>query len=385
MKKYILAFGILSVVMTACSKEDDLTPSLEDRDRAIELADQSKPLVKRLVEKFNCGLLYEYDANQDFRYTAEGLSETEKWNDIEMPTIKEDRFTDKDGNSIDEFEYIMNFPDRSITISSYEEHVDAALSFLDTTLFAYYLENSKIAECFPNKILLASQLRAGKETGLEALTISDSRIASYTRDKSLRSVYNRNSIVFNGNMKDIAPSYDTYKKDNFYVFTVRMMDMYDLYKEFPDELFTSVEPFYGDTIGEAYGLEAPYLYSPYIPVEWYHELGFIDTKYFNQWEVAYKRDYSTNEYYDPYIKSSSGFGSSNRIRPRHMFLMNREEDIRSFLNELIHRSAVSDRYKLGFDDLPENMRLRSRAMADVFISLGIDLRALNPEIESLYQ
>ena len=70
MKKYILFLSALVFLLQACSSDEGmLTPSNIDENRAIVLADMSKPLVKRLVNDFNSGLLYEYDANLDFRYT----------------------------------------------------------------------------------------------------------------------------------------------------------------------------------------------------------------------------------------------------------------------------------------------------------------------------
>jgi len=385
MRKYILFFSALVFMFQACSEDDELlSPSLADEDRAIVYADMTKPVVKRLVDGFNCGLLYEYDANLDFRYTSESIGETQKWNGIKLPTIKEDRFTDQTGNSIESFEYNIELPSEVITINSYDQHVDAALQFLDTTLFAYFEVNSKIAGLFPKKVLVASKLTASRETAVMALTESDSRVSSSTAQKALRSVYNRNSIVFNGSMKDVAPSYKKYRNDNFYVFLIRMMEMHDLYDEFPDSLFEAKEQYYKENIGSVYGLDEPYKTYPKISHNWYHELGFIDTKYLTKQELKYTYDYTTKTYINPIIKSSSGFGSGKRIYPKHMFPADRIEDIKMFLNELIHRTAVSSKYTVGFDDLPENLREDLKTMADVYISWGVDLRAFNPEIESLY-
>tara|TARA_R110001606_G_scaffold399236_1_gene582625 strand:- start:22719 stop:23879 length:1161 start_codon:yes stop_codon:yes gene_type:complete len=386
MKKYILFLSALVFLLQACSSDEGmLTPSNIDENRAIVLADMSKPLVKRLVNDFNSGLLYEYDANLDFRYTSEGISETQKWNGIKIPTIKEDRFTDRNGNVVDLFDYVISFPNKNVVVKTYQEHVDASLQFLDTTLFSYFKSNSKVANLFPNKMLIASKVSATTETSVEALTESDSRVSSSTGNKALRSVYNRNSIVFNGSLKDVAPRYEKFKKDNFYVFLVRMMDLNDLYDEFPRELFEEKRQYYGDTIGAVYGSNSPYRTSPRIAHSWYHELGFLDSNYLTKNEVRYSYDSSTRTYINPTVRSSSGFGTRRYIYPKHMFPSNKKEEIKIFLNELIHRKAASTRYIVGFDDLPNKLRGYLRETADVFISWGINLRAFNPEIESLYK
>lgn len=375
MKKYIFGLCLLGSALTAC-QEDELTPSYADEDRAIELADMSKPLVARLVNEFNCGLLYDYDVNIDFRYTAESNTVSDKWNNVDIPEISTIKFTDAAGNPIS---YELKFPDRTDVISSFDEYVDAALNFMDTTLYRYFDSSKDIAKYFPPKILLSSKVANRTSMGFPYLQENDSRISDNVSSSYIRSVYNRNSIVFSGNMVDIAPGYEKYKKENLYVFILRMMETHDWCSTImPDSLFDEYEPYYADTIGYEYKSPRPYG-TAVIPNAWYHGKGFIDTYYLTKNEVKY------TSLGVPYLTASSGFGTQRVIYSKHMFPMTREEDAKTFLNEFIHRAANDSQYTVGWRNLPEPLKSRAKGFAQFFIDLGIDLIAINPDLAVLFE
>ncbi len=376
MKKYLLGICVLVYLLAAC-KEEELTPSYADKDRVAELADMSKPLVARLVNNFNCGLLYNYDENIDFRYVAESNSVSDRWNQVNIPKIEEINFFDTNGNPIS---YELRFPDRTETVSSFDEYLDAALNFMDSTLFTYFDATKEVAKYFPPKVLLSSKISNGTNMTVSYLKETDSRISDDLQGRNVRSMYNRNSIVFSGNMVDIAPGYQKFKNENLYVFILRMMETNNWCSSImPDSLFDAVEMYYGDTIGYEYGSKPPYgvTSADRIPNNWYHEKGFIDSYYITKKEVVY------TSLGTPYVTNSNGFGTKREIFSKHMFPATREEDFKAFLNEFIHRPADDTEYTVGWKNLSEPVKNRAKGFIQFFASLGIDFIAINPDLSVL--
>lgn len=384
MKTYILNLVVLLALLASC-EEEPLTPSFADEDRAITQADKSKPLVAHLVDKFNCGLLFEYDENLDFRYTAEDKTTADKWNSIDFPMMNTVAFEDENGAPIS---YDFNFPDRTITATNYQEYVDASLNFMDSTLFCYFDASKKIGSQFPNKILLSNELKNNSSTGFYYLEMTDSRTADDTGNAYLRSVCNRNAIVFNGNLQDIARTWESYKKENLYVFILRMLTNNDWVNQMPKELFPeSVTKLYSDTIGHAYGyvlttenLELAPGFDAEEPIDannWYQNLGFIDSYYFNTHEAQY----STSDE-SMYSTASEGFGTERQILNKHFF-PDKTNDVLSFLNELIHRKAETTDETVGWNDLPAPCKARAKGFAQFYINMGIDMVGINPDVAVL--
>ncbi|MFV0291206.1 MAG: hypothetical protein ACK5IJ_10005 [Mangrovibacterium sp.] len=389
MRKYIL--GLAALVAFASCQEDALTPSFADENRAYTAADMSKPIVKKTYDDFNCGLLYEYDENLDFRYTAENTNTASKWNSIDFPMMNTLAFEDAQGNLK---EYSFKFPDRTVTVNNYADYVNASLSFIDSTLFRYFDASKAVGSLFPSKILLSNDLVNNAPIGFDFLQSSDSRSSDDTSLSYIRSVYNRNSIIFLGNLMDIAPTWEKYKKDNLYVFIYRMLTKNKWIDQMPEELFPeSVTELYGDTIGHVYGYrlttsnvekEIGYDYIPAAGEEafnanvWYLEKGFIDSYYFNKVMAKFNTDGSITSI------TSDGFGTERKILIKHFF-SSKTNDVLSFLNELIHRKAESNGVTIGWNDMPEAAKSRAKGFAQFYIDMGIDIIGINPDVAVLFE
>lgn len=376
----------MAVAFASCD-EDALTPSYADEDRAVTQADMSKTLVANLVNNFNCGLLYEYDENLDFRYTAENSVTAARWNNIDFPMMSTVAFEDEEGNPIS---YDFKFPDRTVTATSYEEYVDASLNFMDTTLFCYFDASKSVGSQFPNKVLLSDELLNNSTLGYFYLQVSDSRSADDTGLAYIRSVYNRNSIIFNGNMQDIAPTWEKYKKDNLFVFIYCIMMRNSWIEQMPETLFPeSVTALYSDTIGHAWGYTISYAnYNKAVGYDasetvdvnnWYQNLGFVDSYYFNQTEAYYSSSTATAT-----SSASEGFGTERKILIKHFF-PTQTNDVLSYLNELIHRPAETSGVTVGWNDMPEPAKTRAKGFAQFYIDMGIDMIGINPAVAVLFE
>lgn len=376
----------MAVAFASCD-EDSLTPSYADENRAVTQADMSKTLVANLVNNFNCGLLYEYDENLDFRYTAENSITAARWNNIDFPMMSTVAFEDEEGNPIS---YDFKFPDRTVTATSYEEYVDASLNFMDTTLFCYFDASKPVGSQFPNKVLLSDELVNNSTLGYFYLQVSDSRSADDTGLAYIRSVYNRNSIIFNGNMQDIAPTWETYKKDNLFVFIYCIMMRNSWIEQMPETLFPeSVTSLYSDTIGHAWGYTISYAnYNKAVGYDasetvdvnnWYQNLGFVDSYYFNQTEAYYSSSTAAAS-----SSSSDGFGTERKILIKHFF-PTQTNDVLSYLNELIHRPAETSGVTVGWNDMPEPAKTRAKGFAQFYIDMGIDMIGINPAVAVLFE
>lgn len=363
MKKICLLYGVLlSTVFVACQGEEELTPSLKDINRIDAQIDLSKPIVKKAKDNFNTAILFEYNSVFDFAYTSETVTAANKWGLVEIPEMKSN-FLDTNGN----------LP--ADKVAAYQARVDEALTFIDQSLLKFFKPNSFIATKMPNKVLISENIYAEQAAGQEPIIESDSRVNSSGKF-DLYSVYNSNSIVINVNKDIIANSSTKLKNDNFYVFLCRIMEMHNLYKLIPKAFSEGKSVYYGQLMETSYRTELnkgtdKTIY--YIDKNWFFSKGFIDAKFFYNAPVGLglvtvSKDENGNTI-SPSLKLEKG------LRPTYVFVSGVQKDVRSYLNEMIHRNATE---LAAFPAVTKN---NMRILINLFEAWGVDILAFNPALQ----
>ena len=362
MKKYILScMVLLGLTVVSCdSSEAVLSPSNSDRDRVESKIDLSNPNIKRIYTDFNVGILYEYDNVLDFAYTASTANQAELWEQVEIPQIKT-LFTDTS----------------SILGMSYKQYVNTAVDFLSTSIFSKFDPNGEIATLMPYKVLISESIFSEKEVigeTSDVITTSEERFKSTPR-YGLRTVYNDHSIVFSLNLDEIDGDEEEYTKDNFYILLSRIISMHNLGERLPNSFFAGKDVYYNQEIEPIYREERNLGEDKRVDVidkNWIYAKGFVDAQYFYNGSSGLR---TYNQYYDEDgNRLPSRITHTKAIRPSYEFIKNRDNDVRSYLNELIFRDADEI---LAF---PQNIQDNLKALYDLLTGLGVDLTAINPEL-----
>lgn len=369
MKKYTILYVFLSVfIITSCEvEEDNLQPSNLDEDRVVSQIDINNPTVQRLYADFNMGVLHEYDSIMDFSYVASSRGESDRWAQVEIPELKT-LFENEQGE----------FSTESTEV--YNVYVEEAITFIDENLFQYFKPDTRIADLMPHKILLSasiySEIRIPGEAS-EVIVESDARQTSSPR-ASMNAIYNSHSIVFDLNLDNYntTSKIEDFSKDNFYILLSRIMGVHDLYSEIPESFFDGKDQYYDQDLEPIFRQELEIGEDKYVWVidkDWIYSKGFIDAQYFyNQPSglrtvyVNYDEDYNR---LDERIVIEKGF------RPRYSFIEDREEDVRSYINELIFRNTEE------FEAYPQNIQDNLQMMYNLITGWGVDLLAVNPDLE----
>jgi len=352
---YILLVGILY----SCQKDEDiLEPSYADVDRVASQVDLTNATVKDIYEKFNVGVLYEYDDTLDFAYTAQEADVSALWGSVEIPEIKS-IYLDSLGNMS---------PD---TVAYYEEYVNAAIAFVDTAIFQRFDPASTVITRFPKKVLIAESIYAESKTYLYPLIESESRSSRYYYG-ALSMVYNSHSFVIAYNPDEVERDLDAYILDDFYVFFNRVMEMNDLFSLIPESFSEGKDAYYDQEMDSLYRTDMGIDDETTVYVvdkDWVYSKGFVDAQYFynSPSGLGNVYDYSTS----PSTKYTKAF------KPSYDFVADLETDVRSYVNEMLHRDA---------DELaafPANIQENMRTLYNLFTSWGVDFKSLNPDLEVL--
>lgn len=370
MKKTWIYGVILSALLVSCTNsEDALTPSLKDIDRVATQIDLSNPVVAQLYEDFNTGLLYTYEADRDFRYIANTVQLATTYDNLDMPQLK-DRFLDETGN----------VPEASEV--AYQANVDNAIAFVNSKIFQYFRPNSTIASLMPRTVLISDGLDAGTLLrNSYASTEGDSR-AGKTAIDALHAAYNENSIVINVKPEDITANATLMGKDDFYIFLIRIMEMHNLFAKVPASFSEGKDAYYGLEMETPFRTENGYSLtdiptSYIIDKAWFYSKGFIDAQYFYNGTtglgtVAPLRTPDGTSIPTPrpsYTKA---------IRPNYIFVADMQTDVRSYINEMIHRNSSE------FTAFPANIKANIVMLTNLLDSWGVDIKSVNPALNVLY-
>ncbi len=358
-KAFLIYIGIsAALAFNSCESEEALTPSNLDSDRVGDfVASADNEYINTIYTKYNCGLMYEYDPILDFAYTAENDDAVALWEQVSLPMVKEE-FVDSEG--------LMS----AENVLEYNQYISNALTFIDTTIFQYFGDEGLMVENMPYKVLLCNSVSSAKSLATAILTESDSRYGAQAINV-VNCAFNNQSIVFNINEDFLSQETKVanYRKDNFYIFLSRIMEQQDLYEEVPEEFFTLSSPYYGESIEEVYASdfgidleddsEDAETVPTFVDKEWFYEKGFVDARYF-------------------YGSSGLSEISGEKVINKSLsFLASEELDVRSFLNEMIHRDEEE---LLAFPDvIKEKMKVLLTTIED----WGVDMKAFNPALEVL--
>ncbi|WP_430809671.1 MULTISPECIES: hypothetical protein [unclassified Carboxylicivirga] len=348
---------VASLLLTGCESEDMLTPSNMDKNRVSDFVNSTdKQFVKSIYEKFNCGLLYEYDAVLDFAYTAANSDASEKWAKIELSMIQ-DAYLDENGNMPAESK------------DQYNLHVDKALTFIDTTIFKYISDDALMAQKMPFKVLVCNIIETPTEVkGNNVFTESDSRIGEQAIGV-LNCLYNEHSIAISTNQDALLYNSEQYRRDNFYIFLCRIMEMHDLYAYIPEAFYAMSSENYGRLIetvyAEEFGIdleddsEGAETVPDVVSKDWFYSKGFIDARYF----------------YNGTIGLTTIDGEPKAIKKKYVFVQDMKADVRSYLNEMLHRNEAE---LLAF---PDSIKSKMLILMNLMEEWGVDLKAFNPDLE----
>lgn len=350
----ITAFGLI-----ACKNEEVLTASLLDNDRVGDfVAGSDNSYVQNIYNNYNCGLMYEFDPILDFAYTAENSTTAEKWGKIEFTQIKT-QFLNVQGKMTAD------------SLTKYKAYIAETMTFLDSTIFRYFETEGLIAEKLPFKILLAKNIYSVSSALVLTLVESDSRVGSIA-EGSLNCLYNDHSICLNVNQDALKFNATKYKKDNFYILLSRIMNMNGLYSQIPEEFYSLSSVYYGRSIAEVYaednGLDLTNeteaaLVPATVDKSWFYSKGFIDARYF----------------YNSPTGLTKIDGVEKVIKSSYSFLESGSKDVRSYLNEIIHRNSTE------LQAFPEEIKTKLKILVESLESWGVKIRLFNPDLEVLFE
>lgn len=358
---------LLMVSLTACHNEDELEASNKDVDRVTSQIDVSIADVERFYADYNMGLLFEYDQNLDFAYVASSDSEALIWGDMEIPQVS--TLFDNDNTGV-------VLPENKAVYQQYKTDIAA---LLDNSVFKFFKPNTTIAGLMPYKVLVSESIFSPRNVAGEAsdvITESEGRFSS-DANSQLRTVYNNNSMVFGVNLSDIGDETE-FSKDNFFIFFSRILRMHNLYDAIPESFYANKDAYYGLEMEPVYREELDIADEKLVFVidkDWFYAKGFITAKYFY--------DSGLGTIYQQYDEDGNYLGISGQIRhydaiaPSDEFVEDEGEDVRAYLNEMIYRTGDEI---LAF---PQNIQDNMKLLLDLFTGWGVDMLAVNPDLEVL--
>ncbi len=364
MKKILLIYisVIASLMFVGCESEDTLIPSNKDEDRVANFVNSANnEYVTSIYNDYNCGLLYEFDPILDFAYIASDDVAAAKWEDVELKMIKES-FVDENGEMTSENEVL------------YQAYIDQSLSYINDIIFKYIKNGSLMADYMPFKVLICEEVLVDNENGLgdDIITESDSRIGK-DASGTVNCMYNRHSLAYNVNQDGLLYNAEKYRKDNFYIFLCRIMEMHDLYQYISEDFSSLSSEYYGESVEEVYAedfdidLEDDSEGAETVPVvvdkAWFYSKGFIDAKYF----------------YNDGAGLTTIDGEEKAIKKSYYFVESLNYDVRSYLNEMLHRNAEE---LLAF---PDEIKNKMNLLLDFMDEWGVDLVAFNPGLEVIIE
>lgn len=351
--------------LVSCSSEAVLEPSLADTDRVATQIDLSKPLVKRLYDDLNIGLLYEFNPVMDFAYAAGSAASASKWGDIELTQMKSS-FLDADGN----------LPSTSVV--AYRAYVDQLLAYVDANLFQYIHKTELNAQFLPYKILLCDDIYTPTAIPSSVFSDSESRIG-VTIIGSLHSVFNIHSLAINLNPANVAANKTKFRNDNFYIFLCKFLEVHDLYSKVPEAFYSAKTSYYGKVMEAIYRTEKNIDATKLVHVidkPWFYSKGFVDSKYIVNYPIGLSNYVQrTNE---DGVTISPSITHVNAIRPSYTFVAGIKVDVRSYLDVMIHRNGAE------INAYPETVKVNMRLLITMLNDYGVDIRGFNPALDVLY-
>ncbi|WP_370478534.1 hypothetical protein [Tamlana flava] len=365
--KYLLLFVF---AITACETDEYAAATNKDEDRVATQIDLSNPMVAQWYKDLNMGVLFEYDKNLDIAYVAGSDATASRWDDAEIPEI----------STLFEDSSTATLPDN---IETYKQYKDSVVKLFDENIFKFFKANSFISGLMPYKIIVSHSIYFPGNLPGEAGSVVTESTSRYSDDNTgqLRTVYNDNAIVFSGDINDITSTEAKiveFSKDNFYILFSRIMGMHNLYDLIPESFHANKNEYYGNEMEAIFRDEMNIADEKLVFVidkDWFFAKGFIDSK--NFYESGIGTIFQNYDEDGNYLGVAGRITHRDAIAPDDEFVADKETDIRSYLNEMIHGS--SDEILAYPQNIQDNMKL----LLDLFTEWGVDMLLVNPDLEVL--
>lgn len=339
----ILIYLFVIFIAAGCDHEDQLAPTLKEKDWSDSL-DMSVPMVKECYEKYGFGLLTKFDVTRDVAYNIDSY-----WQELMISRM--DRTTE----------------------------IDSAFTFFQESFLQYFTKDEFIKKYFPRKIILTREVFLNKTSNPYCTQCmeSDARVSA-TAVNSLHSIFSKGSFVFSAKLDAIYYSeknYQDYKLDNLYLFLSYLFEINDFYNVFGIDFYLSdMASYYGRHFSGGatiYTGNKPGVYveeggavtDQTTSVSWYWNKGFVSTAYLNPVNAQGKiqlRDQSIDGNFAAYA------------------FPQKEREVRTLINQMIFMSqSIWNKY-------PTVVKNRIAILMKQFDEWGIDIRAINPVMESAF-
>lgn len=362
---YLLLLGL---VLSLCScEEEKLTPSFSDEDRIVELLDLSQPLVKKWKESYDVNILCKFDDTLDFKFGLWRESTKSNWANLSLSKVDE---KDVDGTLALFEEFVLKyFKDTIVTPDGRTVYPDFKKKY------------------FPKRILLLDTLENN------GTLLQDSRL--YELDnrpgKTLRASFNGYEQVVALSTSYMPIASDEAKRDIrdeiLYDIIANIFERHSLYRYLPEELFANQVDLYGADVNELAAVEIPDRLTYYRKVsgQW---VARIDTNYYDpSWFIG--KGFATTRT-TPY---SGGGVFIRRLKLSNTLTFPlKGADVRNLMQVMICDLKEKETFSLkGVDPVQDyylkspEFKKRMRILITSLYEYGIDVFAINPEMELFFQ
>ena len=331
MKKIFIILSLTaSAMLLSCSGEDELSPSLSDKDRLPELLDTSIPTVKEYKDNYGINMLYQFDDTLDFKFGFYQNATNNLWKKI------------------------------IVTKLDTKEKVDFAFEKFNEDITPYF--NDTFKKMMPKKILMADivELESNPDNLMGEADVTETGTVNAISAKfSYMLAYNKESME---TFKEVKLA--NMRKTKLFHLICTVINNNNLYSQVPDGFSSEVKHLYGASV-DSLAQEEPELpvgtgpYASYYTPEWYIGLGLPITLH------------SPNR--------TAGSNFTQRVRKNSsLSVPDFERDFRNFVCVMVFESESN--IKTYY--LPSELFCRRMAIAlQTMKQWGIDVEAINPAMK----
>lgn len=338
MKAYrLILYIVLPVLLLqACNKEDDLSPSYEDVNRLKDSLDLSIPLVKEYYDNYDIYLLNHFNDSLDFKFV---FGTNSGW----IPGLK--------------LEYL---PD---AMANY------AYKALDEFVLQYFTDQDFIKNNFPKKILLACSAKGSFLSGNLPTTELDNR--ETTTASALFNGYEQLFAFDSTYLEKSAANKLKSRNAALYAFFATLIQKNNLVSKIPGDFFSYSADLYGTSVNELAIEEAVDTVGSgtrwYYPASWYISKGMVLTKQ-SPLQSATNADYN-----------------KRLITSKSITFPLKERDVRNYLHVIICETSSSSssplvKYYKKSDVFVAKLKILVKTLEE----WGVDVFKINPAIKEVF-
>ena len=363
---YYLIFSI-GLILCSCQKEEELTPSLIDKDRTAELIDMSKPLVKKWKDSYNVSILHRFNDTLDFKFGLWINGTKDLWSNLAISKVS-DADADQTLALLDDF-ILKYFKDTIVTPDGRTVYPDFKKKY------------------FPKRILLVDTLEN------QTTTIPDNILIDLDNKpgKTLRAVFNGYEQMISLSIRYLPTAAEDVKRDIrdeiLYDMMANMFERHDLYSQLSDEFYVLQKDLYGKDVNEKAAIEKP-AYLTYLQKKGTVWMQITDTTIYSpSWYV---------EKGFVMLKKTPNSGGSTFIKRlnknKQLTFPYKNLDVRSMLQVIICDLKEKETSSLKAVDPVRDYYLKSpllkkrmKLLINQLYEWGVDVFAINPEMKEFYK